>query len=63
MSQGDRRLPPTGATIDQLIARSMGGIEGRQFEIYIILVVQRKVQVISNLKLGNIEIKKKPKKN
>ncbi|XP_078311499.1 uncharacterized protein LOC111101524 isoform X2 [Crassostrea virginica] len=28
VSQGDRRLPPTGATIDQLIAGSMGGIEG-----------------------------------
>uniref|UniRef100_K1PN08 Metalloendopeptidase n=1 Tax=Magallana gigas TaxID=29159 RepID=K1PN08_MAGGI len=28
VSQGDRRRPPVGATIDQLIARSMGGIEG-----------------------------------
>lgn len=48
VSQGDRRLPPTGATIDQLIAGSMGGIEGRQYEIYIILVVLCKVNVISN---------------
>lgn len=48
VSQGDRRRPPVGATIDQLIARSMGGIEGRRANLFMYDVIMTYIFVVSS---------------